>query len=216
MKRTLLLSLVSALSCSAAFVNNKVTVVETVTPVSPWALEVSIANVFATKGLMGSGTKKFNLAGPEMTLVYSYNKYSAFTLRGSALYGRHGHAAVDETAPLDSELKHLGKLDLILMPGYRYTRSVSPRTSVFAGANFGFIFTDINKEHTYNLNAGGSESAWGFAASAEIGVKYDFDQKWYGIASYQFSGDTARPTVYGRRQTGQMYHGFRVGVGHQF
>lgn len=213
MKKTLLLSLVSVLSCSAAFADTKATVVETITPVSPWGLELSVANVFATGNFIGNGTKKFNLAGPEMTLVYHKDKNHAFTLRGSALYGRHGNAGIDD----DGESRPLAKLDLMLMPGYRYTRSVAPRTSVYGGFNVGVIFTDVNKRHTYVLNGGGQESAYGLAASAELGVRYDVAPNWDVFAAYQLSGDTARPTVDSMgKQEGQMYHGFRVGVGHRF
>lgn len=213
MKKTLLLSLVSVLSCSVAFADTKATVVETITPVSPWGLEASVVSVYATGNFIGNSTKRFNLAGPELTLVYNKNKNHAFTLRGSALYGRHGNAGVD----YDGYPRPLAKLDLMLMPGYRYTHSVAPRTSVYGGFNVGVIFTDVNKHHHYIINGGGEESEWGLAASAELGVRYDIDTNWDVFAAYQLSGDTARPTIDTMgKQRGQMYHGFRVGIGHRF
>ena len=212
MKKTLLLSLVSALSCSAALASTKATVVETVNPCNAWSLEASVGSVYAMNSLMGNGTKKFGMVGPELTLVHNYDCKKAFTLRGSALYGRHGHAGFNP----DGSLTSLGKLDVMLMPGFRYTHTLNPHTSVFAGVNVGVIFTDINKEHTYNLNGGGAESAWGFAGSAELGIKYSFNYKWNVFAAYQISTNTARPTVNDHKQSMQGYNGFRVGVGYTF
>lgn len=177
-------------------------------PSNPWSIEISGAQMFAAKSFMGANTKKFHLAGPELTGVYALNDKQAFTLRGSALYGRHGHASVLGTP--------LGKLDLALMPGYRYTHTVSPELSVYVGANAGLLFTDVNKRHSYSLNTGGGESAWGFALSAELGVKYTINSKWSCHVAYQISGDTARPTIYGRKQEAQVYNGVRVGVGYNF
>lgn len=221
MKHHILSGLVSLLAGTAAFAGTTPVVESPIAPVQqqlvrpashPWAVEVSVANVFATKTLFGADTKKFNLAGPELTGVYTLNQNSAFTLRGSALYGRHGHSGID-----DAGYTHpLGKLDLILMPGYRYTHTVSPNTSVYAGVNVGVIFTDVNKRHSYKLNISGEESAIGLAASAELGVKYSINKAWYVLAAYQISGDTARPTVYDVKQESQFYHGFRLGVGHEF
>lgn len=214
MKKTLLLGLMTALSCAtaSAAAATKATIVETVNPCAPHEVELSLANVYAVTSLMGSGTKHFSQAGPELTYVHNYDCRNAFTLRGSALFGRHRNAVVDDKG----DLRSAGKLDLMLMPGYRYTYAYSPNVSLFAGANVGLIFTDINKQHTYNLNGGGEESDLGFAASAEVGVKYNINFKWDVFAAYQFSGNTARPKVYGHRQNTQFYNGFRIGVGYRF
>ena len=223
MKHRILLGLVSTLASTAAFAGTTPVVetpllpppaqTQTASPADQsWALELTIANVFATRNLFGDYTKRFNLAGPELTAVLPLSENSAFTLRGSALYGRHGHAGYDENGAVHP----MGKLDLSLMPGYRFTYTVTPSASVYAGVNAGVLFTDVNKSHNYKLNASGSETAYGFAASAEVGVTYSLNKSWYLLAAYQVSGDTARPKMYGVKQDPQVYHGARAGIGYNF
>lgn len=223
MKRSVLASLMAGLTCSVAYAGPLSPIVEqpiptvipapAAQPAAAWSVELSGANLFATKSLMGGNTTKFNIWGPELTGVYSFDEHHAFTLRGSALYGRHTRAGFGAPYLNDPYNIALGKLDLAIMPGYRYSFKVAENTNLYTGVNVGVIFTDINKHHSWGLVG---DKAWGVAASAEFGVNYALNDKWSIFAAYQLSGDTARPTVNGHKQEAQVYHGVRVGIGFKF
>lgn len=229
MKHSFLFSALFVLVSSVAWAGSPASVIEMVEPLPNrgWEVELSATNWFATRSMMGGTTAKFNLAGPELTGVYSLDEKHAFTLRGSAAYGRHGRAGysregfsragykLDPGLPADIPLG-MGKLDLTLMPGYRYTMKNTEKWKVYVGANVGLIFTDVNKRHSYLVNLGGPESAWGAAAAVELGVNYALDKKWSLFASYLLAGDTSHPTINEHRQKSQVYHGVRLGVGYQF
>lgn len=192
-----------------ALAGTETPVVAAVAPAPKCSIEVTGSNMFATRNLMGHGTTRFNIAGGDLTGVYNINDKHAFTLRGSALTGRHADAAVNGAA--------LSKLDISLMPGYRFTYHVNDRASVFAGANGGFVFSDINPRHSYRFKLHEDERrGYGLGASAEIGCKYEVNDKWSVLASYGISADNARPTFLGQKQYCQFYHGFHAGVGYKF
>ena len=174
-----------------------------------FALEVTGLYGRACKELFKNDGKRFDLWGPELTAVWEFNRHHAFTLRAGALFGRHSHYIGDENVSL-------GKLDLSLMPGYRFNYSVSRDFSLFAGANAGVLFTDINRTHTYDINLGGDESAWGVAGSVELGCRYHVNDDWELLLAYQYSADTARPRHLGVRQAAQSYNSIRMGVKYNF
>lgn len=183
---------------------------------SPWSMEFSVTNWFATRSLMGGNTRKFNLWGPELTGVFPLSENHAFTLRSSAAFGRHSRAGYESIAPGQEVNIALGKLDLSLMPGFRYTTKATEQIKVYAGVNVGLMFTDVNKRHSYSVNVGGSESSWGVAAAVELGANYALDKECSLFAAYLLSGDTTHPSVNGHRQNSQFYHGVRVGMNVQF
>lgn len=227
--RTIIASMVTALVCVAAYAGDDMRIhdypliTQPVVPPAPapapqhqWAVEFSLANVFATHSLLGEDTKRFNLGGPEVTGVYALDKNHAFTLRSSFLFGRHSHACNVHT-PLYTYDVPLAKFDWRLMPGYRYTYELCPQMNVYAGVNAGFLFTDVQNRHKYKTNGGGAESSYGLAGSVEVGFKYEIDDNWSVFASYEFSGDyMARPIIFDTKQRNQTYHGVRIGVGYSF
>lgn len=130
--------------------------------------------------------------------------------------------------------------NLSLMPGYRFTQTLTPRTSVYVGANVGIACTSIkgaiSKEpytaegiaagHHYQSNP--HDSAFGFAYSLEAGVRYALAENVEVFAAYEFSGSSARPALDGtigsesatakahlttRRQA---YNGIRLGLSRNF
>lgn len=214
MKRTMMMGAMIALMGSVAHAGLKVT--EDVPPVLPsptavdgtWTIEASVANVFAMRSLLDAHSKKLNLAGPELTGVYHLDQHQSITLRGSALFGRRGNCY---------DGGGLGKLDVMLMPGYRYTWGLTPTTDVYVGANLGVMYTDVNKRHSYKLNGGGSESAYGVAASAEMGVRFAITEDLQLFAALQLSADmAATPTVDDLEQRNQVYTGVRIGLSYDF
>lgn len=237
MKHSFLFAALFVLVSSVAWAGSSACAIETIAPMhhhhhgrevahpttSGWEVELSAANWFAMRTMMGGESSKFNLAGPELTGVYSLDERHAFTLRGSAMWGRHSRTLYysapgykyNFALPNDG-LQSAGKLDLTLMPGYRYTMMKTEEWKVYVGANVGLIFTDVNKRHSYLVNLGGLESAWGAAAAVELGVNYALDKDWSLFASYLLAGDTARPTINGHKQKSQVYQGVRLGVGFQF
>lgn len=174
-----------------------------------FALEFTGLYGRACKELFKNDGKRFDHWGPELTAVWEFNRHHAFTLRAGALHGRHSHYIGDEDVSL-------GKLDLSLMPGYRFNYSVSRNFSLFAGVNAGVLFTDINRPHTYDINLGGDESAWGVAGSVELGCRYYLNDYWELLLAYQYSADTARPRSLGVRQAGQSYNSIRMGFKYNF
>lgn len=210
MKKTLF-SLLASLPAFAGTVPSN----DSHAPTHCCSIEVSGIYNIATSRLMENESKRFNMWGPEFTGVYRFNDKHAVTLRTSLTYGRHGSANVLNT-PFGEFHIPGGKFDWSLMPGYRYTLPITSKIDSYFGINVGFLFSELKETHSYKINFGGSGSRFGFAASSEIGAKYKISQRWSLFAAYQFSGDTARPVCFGRKQKYQMYNGFRAGVGFVF
>ena len=201
--------------------------------VSPWAVELGAgfnkaAKVtFPTDEEFGQDQKKVNTWSWDITGVYNLDENNALTLRLGYAYGNRQQDEADRIITNT----------WCLMPGYRYTYALNDQWSLFAGANIGVA------SHAWRLKMDADDgedgddegddvdvprsihkSGWGFAYSAELGVRYDISTNWNVFAAYQFSGNTAAPkykisgpgATYSLRSKRQNFHGVRIGVGYTF
>ena len=201
--------------------------------VSPWAVELGAgfnkaAKVtFPTDEEFGQDQKKVNTWSWDITGVYNLDANNALTLRLGYAYGNRQQDEADRIITNT----------WCLMPGYRYTYALNDQWSLFAGANIGVA------SHAWRLKMDADDgedgddegddvdvprsihkSGWGFAYSAELGVRYDISTNWNVFAAYQFSGNTAAPKykisgpddTFSLRSKRQNFHGVRIGVGYTF
>ena len=201
--------------------------------VSPWAVELGAgfnkaAKVtFPTDEEFGQDQKKVNTWSWDITGVYNLDENNALTLRLGYAYGNRQQDEADRIITNT----------WCLMPGYRYTYALNDQWSLFAGANIGVA------SHAWRLKMDADDgedgddegddvdvprsihkSGWGFAYSAELGVRYDISTNWNVFAAYQFSGNTAAPKykisgpddTFSLRSKRQNFHGVRIGVGYTF
>ena len=201
--------------------------------VSPWAVELGAgfnkaAKVtFPTDEEFGQDQKKVNTWSWDITGVYNLDENNALTLRLGYAYGNRQQDEADRIITNT----------WCLMPGYRYTYALNDQWSLFAGANIGVA------SHAWCLKMDADDgedgddegddvdvprsihkSGWGFAYSAELGVRYDINTNWNVFAAYQFSGNTAAPKykisgpddTFSLRSKRQNFHGVRIGVGYTF
>ena len=201
--------------------------------VSPWAVELGAgfnkaAKVtFPTDEEFGQDQKKVNTWSWDITGVYNLDENNALTLRLGYAYGNRQQDEADRIITNT----------WCLMPGYRYTYALNDQWSLFAGANIGVA------SHAWRLKMDADDgedgddegddvdvprsihkSGWGFAYSAELGVRYDINTNWNVFAAYQFSGNTAAPKykisgpggTSSLRSKRQNFHGVRIGVGYTF
>lgn len=207
--------------------------------VSPWAVEIGAgfnkaAKVtFPTDEEFGQDQKKVNTWSWDITGVYNLDENNALTLRLGYAYGNRQQDVADRIITNT----------WCLMPGYRYTYALDDQWSVFAGVNAGIA------SHAWRVKMGADDgdddpepgtiavnddddngpnsihkSGWGFAYSAELGVRYAINTNWSVFAAYQFSGNTAAPKykisgpddTFSLRSKRQNFHGVRIGVGYTF
>ena len=146
------------------------------------------------------------------------NAKNALTLRAGY---DHGCAALTTT----NYKNHVVLNNYSLMPGYRFTQPITNKLAAFAGANVGVLSSSEKSRVALRGKAIGNypESAkshntdFGFAYSAEVGLKYDLCPNTYVFGAYEFSGNTTAPKAYhGWRSKHPVYNGVRAGLGINF
>ncbi len=118
---------------------------------------------------------------------------------------------------------------VLLMPGYRYTHQLTDALSAYAGVNVGLANTRV-KVH-YDDGAEGQQSRhdsdFGFAYSAELGLRYQLNERCELFAAYEFMGMNSAPRFnpgpefepalpHGERARKQRYSALRAGVSLSF
>lgn len=197
------------LACAAApvFAGTPETVVAPApTPapqVNPWSAELGVSYSWASTDVVKevSGDKAGTL-GVDLTACYALTDADSLNIRFG--YG-WGYADVDG---VDTNFH-----TFTLMPGYRYTYKFDDQWSAYAGVNVGVAAVNFNAEYAHDEE---SDSAWGFAYSAEIGVRYAIQPNMEIFLGYIFSGNTAQPKGDGWKCEAQNNHGVRVGLGYKF
>lgn len=238
MKKTIILAAMLALP---TFAGQKVIVNQApVAPVapavaSPWALEIGATYAWGVqdiyKGEEWSPCKEIKTIGADLTGVYNLDDNNAVTLRFGYNWG--GEKWADGYYYNDNQRSAVGcwnktrQHTFYLMPGYRYTHHITDSLSAFVGVNVG-IANVSNKYNEYGEDDGETwksptlhNAKWGFAYSAELGLRYDINQTLYVFGAYQFSGNTAKPNLKYEGETyckakANHYHGVRVGLGVNF
>ncbi len=193
------------------------TVVE---PANPYSIELGVGYNFAARDVLridgGDDSPEVDTLGVDLTGVYTVNENSSFNLRfGFATGSDDTH--YDDDMTLDARVNNF-----FLMPGYRYTHRLGEYVSGFIGVNAGVINESLKLKLTDDsgqFRAHGSE--FGFAYSAEVGLRYRISRHFDVFLAYQFFGSTAEPglnqidrsAVHGREQ---LYHSVRAGMTYDF
>ena len=238
MKKAIILAAMLALP---TFAGQKVIIqqapVQPVAPapaVSPWAVEIGASYTWGVpdiyQGHEGLPCKEIKSIGADITGVYNINENHAVTLRFGYSWGGEKYADNTEVEEsINGELVNTYDVPgyiktrihtFSLMPGYRYTAPITDKLSWFVGANAG-IANASYKMGFFDEEDGMDrmhKSGWGFAYSAEVGLRYNFCSSVYGFMAYQYCGNTASPKDdegyrFAHRQHG---HQVRVGVGFNF
>lgn len=213
----------------------------------PWGIELSGGYAFAGRTIepapivevngkpapSNDDSPKVNLITTDLTGVYHFNEHHAVTLRfGFGTGTKSGYYGGDSLDRFHVNL-------FTLMPGYRFTAPLAGRWSGFVGVNVGIANESVKAKQTVDdiyppelsykktdFDNRVHTSAYGFAYSAELGVRYAISKRVDLFAAYQFSGNTARPTrssfyhgpnpVNGKKLDSQIYHGIRAGISYEF
>ena len=238
MKKAIILAAMLALP---TFAGQKVIIqqapVQPVAPapaVSPWAVEIGVSHTWGVpdiyQGPINNGhCKEIKSIGTDITGVYNINENHAVTLRFG--YGWSGEKFAEDYEDWGEEggVNYWDKVRIhtfSLMPGYRYTAPITDKLSWFVGANVGianasyklsFYADETYMGETASDKENYHKSAWGFAYSAEVGLRYNFCSSVYGFMAYQYCGNTASPKIEGYRFAHRQHgHQARVGVGFNF
>ena len=190
--------------------------------VSPWSLELAASYTWAVPDInqYSIPCKEIKSIGADITAVYSITDNHAATLRFGYTWGGEKFADGYGITDLDNFWNKTRIHTFTLMPGYRYTAPITESVSWFVGANIGIANASV-KETWYASSMrydAYHKSAWGFAYSAEIGLRYALTPCMDVFCAYQYGGNTASPKDdesirYTHRQHG---HQARVGVGFKF
>ena len=221
MKKTIILAAMLALP---TFAGQKVIVNQApVAPVapavaSPWSIELAATYTWGVPDIYQyvSPCKEIKSIGADITGVYAIDEHNAVTLRFGYTWG-------GEKFAWDGEWIKTRIHTFSLMPGYRYTSPICDKLSWFVGANVGIANASYKNAAYYDLGAEGIEkysdhkSGWGFAYSAEIGLRYELTESLDVFCAYQYCGNTASPKIEGNRFAHRQHgHQARVGVGIKF
>lgn len=186
-------------------------------PANPYSIELGVGYNFAARDIVkvdDFSSPRVDTLGVDITGVYAVNENSSFNLR-------FGFA----TGSDDQHYADLLKADVrvnnfFLMPGYRYTHRMGEYVSGFIGANIGVINESIKLKLTAdNITERYHGSEYGFAYSAEVGLRYMISRHFDVFVAYQFFGSTAEPgfdNVSGSSTRAQLYHSVRGGVSFDF
>lgn len=171
--------------------------------VCPWSYELGVSYSWASTDIIdGVDGSNAQTVGVDLTACYSLSETDMFNIR----FG-YGWGDADNWG--GSQHFHTWSL----MPGYRYTWKLDDTWSAYAGVNIG-VAAVAYKEHYEGLKD--HCSAWGFAYSAELGVRYALSADTELFLGYIFSGNTAEPSKDGWSCEAQNNHGIRGGIGVRF
>ncbi len=198
----------------------------------PLSWELGVGYNFASRDLAKSiDGLSVDTLNVDLTAVWELNANNALTLRFGYATGSDDISEAESDIDYYTYDRARARVNnFYLMPGYRYTMPVTETVSLFAGANIGLANSSIKAKDEWNYSTYGVDDAgiehfhgsdWGFAYSAEVGVRYAISSTVDVFAAYQFFGSTARPKIGigdGEHVSSrhQISHGVRVGVGCKF
>ena len=219
MKKTIILAAMLALP---TFAGQKVIVNQApVAPVapavaSPWSIELAATYTWGVPDIYQyvSPCKEIKSIGADITGVYALDEHQAVTLRFGYTWGGEKFAWGGDGYWLKTRIHTFS-----LMPGYRYTDAITDKLSWFVGANIGIANASYKDSTYYEKVRLGSfhKAAWGFAYSAEVGLRYELTESLDVFCAYQYGGNTASPKDEGVRFAHRQHgHQARVGVGIKF
>lgn len=175
------------------------------------AVELGVGYNFAAKDLGKQiPNKEVDTVGIDLTAVHSFTPKHAVTFRIGAAQG-------DETEHTAGGRNKTHLRTLSVMPGYRFTQPLSEKTSLFCGVNGGLVNQHVHIKDTWAHGTyNDDDSAWGWGATAEVGVSYKLCPCSELFAAYQLSGNTIHNKIDGMESHRQIHNGVRAGVGIKF
>lgn len=216
--KTTLLALAAAAPVMAGTVTTT-TYVQQPEPVNPYSIEAGISYNFAARNIFkvdNTAGPKVDTLGVDITGVYTVNENSSYNLRFGFMTG-------SDSRSYDYFFRVRARVnDFFLMPGYRYTHRWDDNFSGYIGANIGVINQSVKMKYSaFDDYARAHGSDYGFAYSAEVGVRYSVSRDFDIFLAYQFFGSTAEVGRNGDGDFGfstrsQIYHGIRAGVSFDF
>ncbi len=236
---TTVLSLLAA-SAATAGESIKITVVEptpvpAVTPVAAptiagWYVEAaafvgrSNQDVISSAPTWAPSPERVDIIGGDVTVGYQIDNQNALQLRLGYGFGKDTNSEGDN---LTHRLKDSIKVHTFtLMPGYRFTQQLDDSWSVYGAVHAGLANQSLKYEiENIEINRYHHErphsSDWGFAYSAEVGVRYDISSSMYTFLAYEFRGSTVESSIYSQdrgtlESKAQTYHVIRLGMGCSF
>ncbi len=181
----------------------------------PLTFELAGVYAFANNELLKGGSgQDVDVYGGDITAVYNIDPFQSLNLRFGYTYG-------DDSSNTFITKHDTDVHNFYLMPGYRVSWGAGEKLGFYAGVNAGVANLSI-KEHTRSPWGSNSahDSAFGFAYSAEIGVRYRLSDCCDLFAAYQFVGSTASPDLqygnFSRSARNQTYNAVRAGVSFAF
>ena len=182
---------------------------------SPWSIELAATYTWGVPDIYLNNNghcKEIKSIGADITGVYAIDEHNSVNLRFGYTWG-------GEKFAWDEEWIKTRIHTFSLMPGYRYTDAITDQLSWFVGANVGIANASYKEsgyvEH-YRAYTG-HKSGWGFAYSAEIGLRYELTESLDVFCAYQYGGNTVGPKIEGYRVNHRQHgHQARVGVGIKF
>ena len=202
---------------------------------SPWSMEIGANYNFAMRDLLKhsqGSCKSVDTMGGELTLVHRNSERDSMYVRLGYAYGGESHGG---SYGFRNDNAKLNTHTFALTTGYRYTRALTERTSMYMGAGIGVANQSIKTKFTadgYDRHHGrgrdlsykAHDASWGFAVEAEVGLRYQLCPCWDVFAAYRFTANTAKNSL-GRgdarltdfsRNHRQFYHGITAGVAFKF
>ena len=190
-------------------------------PVNPYSIEAAVSYNFAARDIFRFGDftgPKVDTLGVDLTGVYTVTENSSFNLR-------FGFATGSDDKTYDELLRLRARVNnFYLMPGYRYTHALGDYVYGYIGANIGIINQSVKlRLAEYDVVNKGHGSDYGFAYSAEAGLRYEISKHFDVFVAYQFFGSTAEAGgSHGdddsdiAQMRSQLYHCVRAGVSFDF
>lgn len=201
------------------------------TTTSAWAMEIGPTYRWAIKDLYNDNYEpndKIDTVGADITLIYKATENHSFNLRVGYDYGDLSASWMSSDIDYYYHEKIVFKVhNIYIMPGYRYTDQLTDSLSWYLGANAGASYFKVDDFHTYTeisngvpaSDCGSASSAkkdWGFAISAELGLRYHITDTIYLYGAYQFWTSTAKLKYEDSSTYAQQYHSVKGGVGINF
>ncbi len=239
--QTTVLSLLAA-SAATAGERVKITVVEptpvpAVTPVAAptiagWYVEAAAFVGRSNQDIASSPyadapmPERVDIIGGDVTVGYNLDAQNALQLRLGYGFGKDMNS--EGEAYWNMYKNSIKVHTFTFMPGYRFTYQMNDSWSLFGAVHAGLANQSLKFE-TEGIEANNRfhherdhSSDWGFAYSAEVGVRYNISSSMYTFLAYEFRGSDVESSIRSSwhnddvQSKAQTYHVIRLGMGCSF
>lgn len=242
MKKTIMIAFALGMPCLAGQPVTTIAPAPVVKPVrtcadSPWSMEIGANYNFAMRDLLKhsqGACKSVDTMGGELTLVHRNSERDSMYLRLGYAYGGESNGGF---YGFRNDNIKLNTHTFALTTGYRYTRPLTERISMYMGAGIGVANQSIKTKftadgfdrhhgrgHGRDFSYKAHDASWGFAVEAEAGLRYQICTCWDVFVAYRFSANTAKNSLGSgdahftdfSRNHRQFFHGINAGVAFKF